>query len=79
MFLTLTLSGFEILNDVTLSIQNLQFSRFFANIFHHLNFVKKTKIIFASFQENLKLKLITIFLEVTVYFDYEPNCHLKIS
>ena len=38
LLLTFALSGFIILNDATLIIQNRLVFRLFSNIFHHLNF-----------------------------------------
>ena len=41
--LTPTLSGFEILNDANLTIQNWQLTRLFASIFHYPNFSEEHK------------------------------------
>ena len=41
--LTSRLSGFEVLNDQTVTIQNWLVFKLFANIFYHLNFAEENK------------------------------------
>ena len=68
--LTLTLSGFKVLNDANSIIQNWLVSKLFTNNFHHLNFADEHELQFyIIFHINLIIFILT----------YNSNCHSKLN